>query len=74
MLIKIKKVTGALSYLFQYTTDPQMAEGSWKPIYETRVKCLFTGLVSGTRYYFRVGAIGPRKQLLFSDVVNKVAY
>jgi hypothetical protein len=72
LISSVKRVRGARSYNHQYTTDPLLAEGSWITIGCTVPKCHLTGLVPGTKYYVRVGAIGPREQVLYSDVMSKI--
>ena len=71
--MSIKAVRGAGSYVHQYTDDPELKESSWISTYCTSTKCLITGLTPGTLYYFRVGAVGSREQILYSSVVSKMA-
>ena len=72
LISSVKSVRGARSYNHQYTTDPLLAEGSWTTVSCTLAKCHLTGLVPGTKYYVRVGAIGAREQVLYSDVISKI--
>ena len=46
---------------------------SWMTMNCTTSKCRLTGLTPGTLYFFRVGAVGTRDQILFSYVVSKMA-
>lgn len=73
MKSSVKKVKGAAAYLHQYTTDPTLKEGSWVSEYCTKSKCTITGLTPGVTYYWRVGVIGPNDQILFSDVMSRMA-
>ncbi len=73
LLLKFKKVTGAPSYLFQYTTDALLAEESWVSIAATTTSYTFTGLQKGTTYYCRVIAVGGNLQQKTSIVLNRVS-
>jgi hypothetical protein len=73
MLLSVKAQKAAASYLHQYTTDPELKEGSWMNMNCTTSKCKITGLTPGTIYYFRVGAVGTRDQILFGYVISKMA-
>ncbi len=58
---------------FQMTTDPN-TEASWARIYNgTRATFVKTGLISGTRYYFRATAINKNGQGPWSVVRNMIA-
>ena len=70
LLAKIKRVSGAMSYVFQYATDEMMAAGNWQGITSTSAKCTIPGLQSGAIYNCRVIAIGARKQQITSDVIR----
>jgi hypothetical protein len=73
LTLKFKKVRGALSYLYQYTSDPQLPEKSWARVTATTVSYTFKKLTKGTTYYCRVAAIGANKQFMNSIVVNRVS-
>lgn len=70
---KVKKVRGATAYMHQYTADPTLKEESWVNHVCSTARCTFDGLTPGTMYYVRVGAIGHKDQLKFSDVTSKIA-
>jgi len=67
------KVPGARSYVIQMTTTPS-DEASWK-LAGSAVKSSFTaaGLTSGTKYWFRVAALGTAGQGPWSDPAEKMA-
>jgi len=67
------KVNGARSYVIQMTTTPT-DEASWK-LLGTSVRSSFTiaGLTSGTKYWFRVAALGTAGQGPWSDPAEKMA-
>lgn len=73
LVLKFKSVTGASSYLFQYTTDQTLAESSWVSIPSTTTSYTFTGLTKGTTYHCRSVAVGANQQLMNSIVVNRVS-
>lgn len=73
LLVSVKRQAAAKSYMFQYTTDATLKEDSWITITCTVSKCLITGLVPGTKYYLRVAVVGSNGQVLYSDVVNRIA-
>ena len=72
LVVSVKGVKGAASYIHQYTTDPTLKEENWTIIYCTQAKCTLEGLTPGTTYYLRVGAVG-KDQVLYSDVASKMA-
>jgi hypothetical protein len=73
LVLKFKRVKGALSYLYQYTTDPLLSESSWVSKAATTTSFTFTGLTKCTNYYCRVVAIGCKKQSVNSIVVSRVS-
>jgi hypothetical protein len=72
LLISIARVPGARAYQYQYTPDPLTQESVWETQLNTTIKNTFANLLSGTRYWCRVGAIGTEGQLVFSDAVSRV--
>lgn len=64
---------GLKSYLVEKTTDPAGASGWAFSSVETRSKCSLPGLVQGTRYWFRVAAVGSAGQGPWSEAATKVA-
>ena len=71
--LKFKAVKGASSYLFQYTADAGLAEGSWISLPATTASYTFKGLSKGTTYHVRVVAVGSNQQVINSNVVNRVS-
>jgi hypothetical protein len=71
--VKFKRVPGALSYLYEITETPVTEVSEWDSRTGTTCKYLFSGLPSAREYSFRVVAIGPRSQMVYSDVVSRVA-
>jgi hypothetical protein len=72
LIVSVKAVKGAKSYVFEYTADATLAEGSWVSITSTSRKNVFTDLESGKTYYCRVAAVGPKGQVKFSSIGSRV--
>ena len=73
IILKFKAVRGASSYLFQYTTDTTLADGSWISFPATTSAYTFKGLSKGTTYNIRVAAVGRNQQVTNSIVVNRIS-
>jgi hypothetical protein len=73
MYVRVKQVRTAVAYMHQYSTDPTLKDESWVNHVCSTTKCTFEGLTPGTTYYVRVGAIGRKEQVKFSDVVSRIA-
>jgi hypothetical protein len=71
--VKVKTIRGAASYMHQYTADPTLKEESWTTVNSTTAKTTINGLTPGTTYFFRVGVVGYKEQVLYGDVVSKMA-
>lgn len=70
--IKVKRVTGARSYIHQYTTDPLSSESVWVSVTSVDREHTFTNLNSVSRYWFRVIAIGKGNKAVYSPPVARV--
>ena len=71
--VQWNRVKGASSYVVEQTTDAAAATG-WKSAgVATKSKQSVTGLTTGTKYWFRVAAIGAAGQSPWSDPATKVA-
>ncbi|MDP4283653.1 MAG: hypothetical protein Q8891_04480 [Bacteroidota bacterium] len=73
LIPKVKRQRGVLTYIFQYATDEEMALNNWKSIPCSRASCVIPGLVPGTKYNCLVAAVGPKDQLMYSDVISRIA-
>ncbi|MFM8469931.1 MAG: fibronectin type III domain-containing protein [Limisphaerales bacterium] len=67
------RVKGAKSYVTQRTTTPTDAASWGNPVISTKSKVSLTGLVTGTKYYLRVAAIGAAGQGAWSELASQVA-
>ena len=72
LLLNVKAVKGAHSYLHEYTTDATLAPASWVSTTSTTAKGVLSNLQPGTVYYCRVAAVGANNQLLYSDPVSRM--
>ena len=69
--LRWKHVRGASTYLIQRATDPDEA-GSWMQIaVSTRARAILAGLTRGTRYWFRVCAVGAAGLGPWSNLVER---
>lgn len=73
ILMKLRRVPNVLGYRYEMTTHPVTADSQWQTVLSTISKNLFKGLTSGQEYSFRVAAIGPKNQVVYSSVVSRVA-
>lgn len=73
LLSKNKAVAGAVSYLHQYGIESEMTQQLWKSVPSSKSNCLITDLVPGTKYYCRLAVVGRKDQLVYSDIVSRIA-
>lgn len=62
----------ARGFVHQYTKDPLTETSVWESFPATSKKFTFTGLEKAKVYWCRVGIMGAKGQLIFSDPVSKV--
>ena len=73
LALRWQPVAGAESYRIERTTA-ESASGPWNgAVFSTKAKALAEGLASGTRYWFRVAALGAAGQGAWSDALGKIA-
>jgi hypothetical protein len=70
--IRVKKVTNAIAFVHQYTTEPPGPQTIWHSEYSSLGGYTFKGLSSDKRYWFRVIAIGYYGQNGYSPVESRV--
>lgn len=68
----VRGVAQAMMYSHEYALTQPDADTSWTTWVSSSVSCVFTDLPSGTRVYARVGAIGRKEQLVYSDVLSRI--
>lgn len=71
--LSCRAVKGAKAYMYEIAATPVTDATVWERLPGTGTKFLYEGLESGKEYACRVAAIGPRKQLVFSGVVTRMA-
>lgn len=68
-----RRPRAARSYQHEYCTDVTVTEASvWAITPSTRIRNSYTGLESGKKHWFRVGAVGSNGQLLYSEMISKI--
>ena len=67
--LSVLEAVGASSYMFQYSATLPTEDTVWESRGSTTKDYLFTGLPSKTTGYFRVVAVGRRKQQIAGDVI-----
>jgi hypothetical protein len=70
-ITRTKSITGARTYIHEYTNNPLMSENSWISRITTERQFTFTDLSSGVKHLFRVKAIGVGGQMVQSPVVPR---
>jgi hypothetical protein len=63
---EVERIPGARSYVHEYTLDPLTDASVWTSVASAYRKHLFTNLQSGKTYWFRVAAVGPNGQIVYS--------
>lgn len=69
---RVRKVTRAIAFVHQYTTEPPNAQTRWYGEGTSLSSYTFEGLESDKRYWFRVVAIGYYGLRGYSAIVSKV--
>jgi hypothetical protein len=70
--IRIKRVTNAIAFVHQYTTEPPNEHTRWYGEGTSLSRYTFKGLESEKRHWFRVVAIGYFGLRGYSPIVSKV--
>lgn len=70
--VLVNRVKGATAYLHEYTTDDTAQTVNWVSVASTSRRIVFSNLQPGSKYYCRVGAVGPKGQLVYSDAVSRI--
>ena len=69
IVMQVKRVPGAKTYIYQYTPDPLTPDSNWETVYSTRSKKSIMNLPLGVKFGFRVGVIGTNEQVLYTKVL-----
>jgi hypothetical protein len=69
--VKVRKITGAIAFVHQYTTEQPGPNTQWVSEESSIRTYSFKGLTSDKRYWFRTVAIGRKGQKAYSPVVSR---
>lgn len=72
LITNVTRPGKARGFVHQYTKDPLTETSPWESFPATSKKFTFTGLEKTKVYWCRVGIMGAKGQLIFSDPVSKV--
>jgi hypothetical protein len=67
MIMQVRRVKGARSYLYQWTPFPITSESVWESVVDTRCKKVISKLPLGVQYCFRMAAVGAHKQIIYTE-------
>lgn len=71
IIMKVRGVKGARSYIYQWTPAPVTAESIWETLYDTKCKKIISGLPLGINYCFRMAAVGAHNQIVYTRVLSR---
>jgi hypothetical protein len=70
LLLKIDTMDGVVSFNFMHTPYPIQEGAAWTTVSSSKSSCLITGLQPGTRYAFRVPALGTHGQRVWGETLQ----
>lgn len=70
-VLRVTRVKGAKAYVYQYTTGAIGSESQWLSKTITEPMCVISGLQPGIKHSFRVIAVGPGDQSVYSPIVSR---
>ncbi len=73
IISKGKRDALALIYLHQYATEAEVTLGHWQSQPCSKSTCVLENLTPGVRYYCRLVIVGRKEQIVYSDIVIRVA-
>ncbi len=71
-LVYINPVRNANSYMFLYGPSP-ISNNAWCHAASSKPYFTITGLVTGTTYCFKIGATGTKGQVVYTDIITRMA-
>jgi hypothetical protein len=71
IIMKVRGVKGARSYIYQWTPFPVTRESVWESLFDTCCKKVISGLPLGINYCFRMAAVGTRNQIVYTQVLSR---
>lgn len=69
--LSLKKEHGASSYIYQYLISPSPEVENWNTIVSPATRHTINSLTPGTKYIFRVAAVGSKGQGPWSDYITR---
>jgi hypothetical protein len=69
--LSLKKEHGASSYIYQYLPTPSPEVENWHTIVSPSTRLTINNLTAGTKYMFRVSAVGAKGQGPWSDFITR---
>jgi hypothetical protein len=69
---RLKRMPGARAYVHQYTTDPLTPNSVWKSETTTSSEHTFTGLPSGSRFWFQVIVVTRNGEKIYWEPVTRI--
>ena len=70
VIVTFKAIENAVSYMYEISADPLLAEASWSRVFGTTAKYTFTNLEAGKKYSVRVMAVGSANQTVYTPVAS----
>jgi hypothetical protein len=67
IIMQVRRVKGARSYVYQWTPFPITTESVWESVVDTRCKKVISKLPLGVNYCFRMAAVGAHNQILYTE-------
>lgn len=71
IIMKVNRVKGARSYLYEWTPAPLTSESVWQAIGDTKCKKVIKGLPLGVNYFFRMAIIGSNSQIIYTKPLSR---
>lgn len=71
IIMQVRRVIGARSYLYRWTPFPVTPESIWQSVIDTRCKKIIAGLPLGINYCFQMAAIGSNSQIKFTQELSR---
>ncbi len=73
LISKGKREAQALVYLHQYATEAEMMQDHWQSRPCSKSTCILKNLTPGVKYYCRIVVVARKEQIVYSDVVSRIA-
>jgi hypothetical protein len=71
IIMQVRRVKGARSYMYQWAPAPYTRESDWESVLDTCSKRVISNLPLGINYCFRMAAIGAHKQIVYTEIKSR---